>query len=133
MSTESAKPRKGVVRVGSDSRAGRDGSKLDENEFNDGKVDGGKVGDNKVGKKIQKTSKSKNLFKSKNLSKSKKTVGLDFFTSRARLAFNKLIPMFVKAPILYHFDPEYHIWVETNVSGYAIDGVISQLILDNLD
>ena len=35
--------------------------------------------------------------------------------------------MFTKAPILYHFHPEYHIRIETNASGYAIGGVLTQL------
>ena len=50
---------------------------MDNNE-----IDGGEVGDDKVEKKGQKTSKY--------LSKFKKTVGSDFFTPRARLAFTKL-------------------------------------------
>ena len=29
--------------------------------------------------------------------------------------------------MLYHFDPESHIRIETDVSGYAIGGVLSQL------
>ena len=48
------------------------------------KVNGGKVRDDKIGKKSQKTCKSKNL------SKSKKTIGSDFLTPRTRLAFTKL-------------------------------------------
>ena len=39
---------------------------------------------------------------------------------------------FVKAPILYHFDPERHIRIETDASGYAIVGVLSQLSSDDL-
>ena len=88
-------------------------------------VDNGKVEDDKVGKKGRKMSKSKNL------SKSKKTVGSDFLTPRARLAFTKLRQTFVKAPILHHLDPECYILVETDVSGYVIGGVFSQLTLDN--
>ena len=30
--------------------------------------------------------------------------------------------------ILQHFDPECHIWIEINASGYTIGGVLSQLI-----
>ena len=40
--------------------------------------------------------------------------------------------MFLKAPILHHFDPERHIWIETDVSGYAIGGVLNQLTSDDL-
>ena len=103
-STESlTRPGKGEVRVGGDSRAGCDGSELDDNE----------VGDDEVGKKVQ------------SLSKSKKTVRSDFLTPGAKLAFAELRQAFVKAPILHHFDPERHIRIETDVSGYAIGGVLS--------
>ncbi len=39
--------------------------------------------------------------------------------------------MFIKAPILNHFDPERHIQIETDTSGYAISEIISQLTSDN--
>ena len=38
---------------------------------------------------------------------------------------------FNEAPILQHFDPKCHIRIETDVSGYAIGGVLSQLTSDN--
>ena len=41
--------------------------------------------------------------------------------------------MFIKAPIFHHFDPECHIRVETDISGYTISEVLSQLISDNSD
>ena len=73
------------------------------------------------------------MFKSKNLSKSKKTVrSLDFLTLGAKLAFTKLRQAFLKALILHHFDLERYIWIETDVSGYAIGGVFSQLSSDDL-
>ena len=50
-----------------------------------------------------------------------------FLTSDAREAFNRLRQSFTEAQIFRHFDPEYHIWIETDVSGYAIGGVLSQL------
>ena len=56
----------------------------------------------------------------------------DYLTPKARLAFTKLRKEFTKAPIFQHFDPEWHIWMEINASGYAIGGVLSQLTLDNL-
>ena len=117
------RPGEGEVGVGGSSKAGRDGGR---NRINDDEIDGNKVEDNKVGKKVQK------LFKSKNLSKSKKTVGSDFLTLRAKLAFTKLRQAFFKALILYHFDPECHIRIEMDASGYVIGGVLSQLTLDNL-
>ena len=75
-------------------------------------------------------SKFKNLFKK--LFKSKKMTGLNFFILRAKLTFTKLRQAFVKTPILYNFDPKYHIRVETGALGYVIDGVLNQLTLDDL-
>ena len=99
---------------------------MDGSELNGSEIDGGEVGDDEVGKKVQKLSKSKNL------SKSKKMVRSDFLTPKAKLAFTELRQTFVKVPILHHFDPERHIWIKTDVSGYTIGGVFSQLTLDNL-
>ena len=45
----------------------------------------------------------------------------------ARQAFIQLRQAFIKAWILQHFDPEYHTRIETDVSGYAIGNVLSQL------
>ena len=39
---------------------------------------------------------------------------------------------FTEAPILRHFDPECHIRIETDASGYAIGGVLSQLTSDQV-
>ena len=58
---------------------------------------------------------------------------MDYLTPETRLAFTQLRKAFTKASILRHFDPECHICIETNASGCAIGGVLSQLILDNLD
>ena len=102
------RPGKGEIGVGSDNRAGRDGNELDGS-----KLDGGEVGDDEVGKKVQ------------NSSKSKKTVQSDFLTPGAKLAFAELRQAFVKAPILHLFDPERHIQIETDASGYAISRVLS--------
>ena len=74
-----AEPRKGEDGVGADSRAGHGGS-----EINNVDVDGSEVEVDEIGKKVRKTSKSKNL------SKSQKTVGSDFLTPGAKLAFTKL-------------------------------------------
>ena len=57
---------------------------------------------------------------SKNLNRA-----IGYLTPKARLAFTILRKAFTKAPILWHFDPECHIRIETNVSGYAISGVLS--------
>ena len=123
-STKSTKPRKDVVRVSVDSRAGRDGGELDGSGIDNGEVDSGEVGDDEFGKKGENPSKSKNS------PKFKKTE-LDYLISGARRAFTKLRQVFIKASILHYFDPECHIRVETDASGYAIGGVLSQLTLDN--
>ncbi len=39
---------------------------------------------------------------------------------------------FVEIPILNHFDPERHIQIEMDTSGYVIGGILSQLTLDDL-
>ena len=50
-----------------------------------------------------------------------------FLNPGAKEAFNQLRQAFTEAPILQHFDLECHIRIETNASGYAIGGVLSQL------
>ena len=50
-----------------------------------------------------------------------------FLTPEAKSAFNCLRLAFTKALILRHFDPEYNIRIETDILGYAIDSVLSQL------
>ena len=50
-----------------------------------------------------------------------------FRTSEAKLAFLHLKQAFTESPILHHFDPKRHIRIETNVFGYAIGDVLSQL------
>ena len=56
-----------------------------------------------------------------------KNTGPSFLTPEARSAFNRLWLALTKAPFLRHFDPEYHIWIKTDASGYAIGGVLNQL------
>lgn len=56
----------------------------------------------------------------------------DFFTTEARLVFIKLRQAFIEAPIFCYFDPECHIWIRTDVSGYTIGGVSCQLASDEL-
>ena len=94
-------------------------------------VSGGEATNSTKGKNQAKTTKSKILVKSKSHnfppnSRNRKA-GTGFFTPKARLAFTQLRQAFVKVPILHHFDPESHIRIETDVSGYAIGGVLSQL------
>ena len=64
MSTKLAEPKKGRVKIGSDSKARQDGKyKLDGSEIGNNEFDD--EVDNEVGKKSQKTFKFKSLFKSK--------------------------------------------------------------------
>ena len=53
-----------------------------------------------------------------------------FLTPNTRQAFTQLRQAFTEALILRYFDPEHHIRIETNASGYAIDGVLSQMTLE---
>ena len=81
-STESIiQPGKDGVGVSSNSRARRNQNELG---IGDNEVDGNEFRDNEFGKKVQKLSKSKNLFKSK------KIVGSEFFIPRAKLVFTEL-------------------------------------------
>ena len=93
----------------------------------------------KLGKsKSEKTSKSWNLAKSeKKLSKIGNSTnfnatkdGSKFLTPNARTAFNRLRLTFTKAPILWYFDPKYHIRFETDALGYASGGVLIQLVFE---
>ena len=77
---------------------------------------------------LSKNKKSRNLTRVSNI----RAIGkLNFLTSNTKKAFNYLRLGFIKAPILQHFDLESHIQIETNASGYAISGVLSQLNLDS--
>ena len=106
--------------------------------YGNGKVNGFGIDDVEHAKKLgkskgQKMSKSwksaksgKNSAKSGNLPNFGTTKARSsFLTPGAREAFNRLQLAFTKAPIFRHFDPECHIRIETNASGYAINGVLS--------
>ena len=94
-------------------------------------VDGSETINPAKGKNQAKTTKSKILVKSKShdfpFNSRNREAGTGFLTPKARLAFTQLRQTFVKAPILHHFDLESHIRIETDVSGYAIGGILSQL------
>ena len=96
----------------------------------DSMVSGGEATNPIKGKNQAKTTKSKILVKSKNhdFPKSKiEEAGTGFFTPKTRLAFTQLRQTFVEARILHYFDPESNIRIKTDVSGYTIGGVSSQL------
>ena len=62
----------------------------------------------------------------------KAAIGYNYLIPNAKKVFNYLWHMFTQVPILQHFVPKRHIWIETNASGYAIGGVLNQLTWDNL-
>ncbi len=78
--------------------------------------------------KDQKTAKSKKWIRAKKAEASRaKNLGQSgsFLTTDTRRAFTELKQAFLKAPILNHFDPERHLQIETDASGYAIGGVLN--------
>ena len=97
-------------------------------------------GDEELAKKSKK-SKGQILFKSQKSAKSRKNSSKSgnssnfgatearssFLTPGAKEIFNRLRLTFTRALILQHFDPECHIWIETNASNYDIGDVLSQL------
>ena len=114
---------------------------IDDGEGGDSIDDGVEIAKKSRKSKGQKTSKSQKSAKSQKLSKSGKNSSKSgnslnfgatesrpsFLTLETRSAFNRLRLAFTKALILRHFDPECHIWIETDASGYAISGVLSQI------
>ena len=68
----------------------------------------------------------------KKLSKSRNLPNFDvkknepsFLTSDTKMDFNRLRLAFIKDLILWHFDSEYHLWIETNALSYAISDLLS--------
>lgn len=48
-----------------------------------------------------------------------------FFTSGAKLTFAQLRQPLIITPTFYHFDPKYHIWIKSDISGHAICAMLS--------
>ncbi len=89
----------------------------------------------------QKSCKDPNMAKSKKWIRAEKAEASraknlgqsgSFLTSKARKAFIELRQAFVEALILNRFDPERHIRIEIDASGYTIGGILSQLTSDDL-
>ncbi len=98
-----------------------------------GRADGGRVGGSFENlSTVVKSAESKKpkLTKSKKSDLAKANSRTDFLTPEAKKAFIYLRKAFIKAPILRHFDLERHIRIETDDLGYAISGVLSQMISD---
>ena len=87
---------------------------------------GGKANETVVN--LSKNNKSRNLTRIPNIGATEKP---NFLIPNAKKAFNYLQLAFIKGLIFRHFDLKNHIRIETNVSGYAIDRVSSQLNLDS--
>ena len=55
----------------------------------------------------------------------KSTIGTtNYLLPNAKVAFTQLRKPFIKALIFCHFDPEYYIQIEIDMSGYAINRVL---------
>ncbi len=72
-------------------------------------------------------SKKPKLTKFKKSDLAKANSGTDFLTLGAKEAFIYLKKAFTEASILRHFHPKCHIRIETDASGYAIGGILSQM------
>ena len=59
---------------------------------------------------------------------SDREAGIDLITPKVRLAFTQLRQAFVDAPILHHLNLECYIWIEIDVSSYAISGILNKLV-----
>ena len=97
-------------------------------------VEGGgiKIGGVKLvkGKKSKNPAKAKTLKFVKAMSPGAAPNARPFLTPEARLAFTRLRQAFTEAPILHQFDPERHIFIETDAFSYAIGRVLNELTSD---
>ena len=84
-----------------------------------------KAGSGGVVKSFENLSTAIKLAKFKKSDFAKTNFGMDFLILGAKKAFIHLQKTFTEAPILRYFDPEYHIWIETNTLGYTIGVVLS--------
>ena len=112
---------------------------LDTNEVPTANKVSGVEGGNKLIEKYKKLSKTRKLSKFQKLAKSRKESsksgnlpnfdakknGPSFPTPNAKMAFNCLWLAFTKATIFGYFDLKCLIQIKTDVSGYAIDDVLS--------
>ena len=53
-------------------------------------------------------------------------------TNEARESFNHLKKTFTKAPMLTHYNPEAPIKVETDALGFALSGILSQPVVEDV-
>ena len=89
------------------------------------KVVGG--GESRADKTVVNLSKNEKSRKSTHMLNIRAMGKLKFLTFNAKKAFNHLQLAFTKALIFRHVDLKSHIQIETDLSGYAIGGMLSQL------
>ena len=97
------------------------------NEVGNSKVDGVKVSVKTSKSKSQDKSSSKNLVKSF-LDKSQASAQgfrSGFLTPGASQFFTRLRQAFIELSRFHYFDPDCHIWIETDISDYAISRVFN--------
>ena len=93
-------------------------------------------GISKADKMIRSLSKSKKSKNIKSVLPIHTNIGIKrkpiFLTFSAKETFNQLRQAFTKVLILWHFDPECHLWIEIENLGYVIREILSQLIFNHL-
>lgn len=77
--------------------------------------DGNGIGSDKINNRITNLSSSTKKMSSK----------VDFFNSKASLAFTQLRKAFIKALILHYFNLKLYMQIKTNIAGYIIDKILS--------
>lgn len=85
----------------------------------DNNVEDNKGGDNGSCVTVRKSGGARNL-----------ASRLSFLTSGAKIAFAQLRKAFIKALILYYLELDWYIWIEIDVSVYAIRGILSHMTLE---
>lgn len=66
----------------------------------------------------------------KNKVKTKWRGQASFLCHSIKLKFTQLTQSLTHIPILYYFNPGYHIRIEKDISAYEISGVLNQLTLN---
>ena len=89
------------------------------------------VGGNRANETVVNLSKNNKSRKSIYIPNIRAIVKSNFLTSNAKKTFNHLQLVFIKVPILQHFDLKSYIRIETDISSYTINRILSQLKLDS--
>ncbi len=99
-------------------------------EDQDAPIAAGGAGGSGIGGSFENLSTAAKSAKSKKANFVRVNPGTEFLTPEAKKAFIHLKKAFTKAAILRHFDLEPDIRIRTDVLGYAISGVLSQMTSD---